>query len=76
MLWTVTSAGNVLASPDEAMVFGIGEHVADAADAIQRSYNADITDEFIKPTVIVNTDGHPVAVIKANDAIISFNFQS
>ncbi len=60
----------------EAMVFGIGEHVADAADAIQRSYNADITDEFIKPTVIVNADGNPVAVIKANDAIISFNFRA
>ena len=60
----------------EAMVFGIGEHVASAADAIQHGYAADVTDEFIKPAVVVDASGNPVATINAGDAIIGFNFRA
>jgi 2,3-bisphosphoglycerate-independent phosphoglycerate mutase len=33
------------------------------------------TDEFIKPTVIVNGDGRPVGLIKAKDSVIFFNYR-
>src|SRR5258707_206310 len=39
-----------------ALVRGVGEKATDALAAIERSYHAGITDEFIKPTVIVGED--------------------
>lgn len=60
----------------EAMVIGIGDQVTSATDAIQRAYDADITDEFIKPAVVVNGSGTPIATIKSNDAIVAFNFRA
>jgi 2,3-bisphosphoglycerate-independent phosphoglycerate mutase len=55
---------------------GVGEPASNALSAIQRSYDAGVTDEFIKPAVIVNADGMPVATIDDGDAIICFNFRS
>ncbi|GCE25825.1 2,3-bisphosphoglycerate-independent phosphoglycerate mutase [Dictyobacter alpinus] len=42
--------------------------------AIQQSYDAGLTDEFILPTVIME-EGHPVSTIKAGDAVIHYNFR-
>ena len=50
----------------DAMVKGIGEYSESAVTAIEKSYNADVTDEFVVPTVIT-TDGKPNGIIKAND---------
>ena len=46
-----------------------------ATAAIQASYDADITDEFIKPCLIQNSDSHQ-GIIEANDAVIFANFRS
>jgi 2,3-bisphosphoglycerate-independent phosphoglycerate mutase len=43
--------------------------------AIQNSYQKDKTDEFIEPTVIVDQNQKPKALIKANDAVIFFNYR-
>lgn len=59
----------------DAMVNGVGVPVTSAAEAIQQAYAADITDEFIKPAVIM-ANGAPVATIQSNDAIIGFNFRA
>jgi 2,3-bisphosphoglycerate-independent phosphoglycerate mutase len=59
----------------DAMVNGVGEPVTSATEAIQKAYAADITDEFIKPAVVM-ADGAPVATIQSNDAIIGFNFRA
>ncbi|MBC8077182.1 MAG: phosphoglycerate mutase (2,3-diphosphoglycerate-independent), partial [Chloroflexales bacterium] len=40
------------------------------------SYDAGVTDEFIKPAVVVDGQGAPVARINAGDTVISFNFRS
>jgi 2,3-bisphosphoglycerate-independent phosphoglycerate mutase len=57
-----------------ALTFGEGE-TAESADAcMDASYAAKITDEFVKPTVIL-TDGKPTATVKANDSVIFFNFR-
>ncbi len=42
--------------------------------AIQASYDAGKTDEFVEPSVIVK-DGKPVATIKDGDSIIFYNFR-
>lgn len=60
----------------DAVVKGIGEIATDAIAAIQSSYQNNITDEFIKPTVIINSTRQPVATIKTGDAVISFNFRT
>ncbi len=58
----------------DAMVNGKGEFCESAVTAIENSYNADVTDEFVVPTVIV-TDGKPNGVIKENDSVVFFNFR-
>src|SRR2546423_8919733 len=57
-----------------AMTKGEGERASSAIEAIQQSYEKNVTDEFILPTVIVE-DSHPVAVVKAGDALIHYNFR-
>ncbi len=58
----------------DALVYGKGEQAADALTAIENSYAANVNDEFVLPTVIVQ-DGHPVATVCDGDAIIFFNFR-
>ncbi|MDO5784044.1 MAG: 2,3-bisphosphoglycerate-independent phosphoglycerate mutase [Eubacteriales bacterium] len=54
----------------EAMVYGEGEYNPDPIAAMQASYDAGVTDEFVVPVVI--TKG---AEIKENDSIIFANFR-
>src|ERR1700757_4291609 len=47
--------------------------------ALQRSYEAGVTDEFIKPIVMTNGSGAsaaPVGLIRDDDAMIFFNFRA
>ncbi len=53
-----------------ALVYGEGEKNPDAVDAVKKSYDNGVTDEFIVPTVV--TEG---ATISANDSVICFNFR-
>jgi 2,3-bisphosphoglycerate-independent phosphoglycerate mutase len=59
----------------DALVSGAGQPVTDAAAAIERSYEANVTDEFIKP-LVVTENGLPVATIKDGDAVLCFNFRT
>ena len=60
----------------DAMVKGEGEKATDAVAAIKQSYAADITDEFVAPTVITDKAGNPTATIKDGDAVLCFNFRT
>jgi 2,3-bisphosphoglycerate-independent phosphoglycerate mutase len=60
----------------DAMVNGIGEKAPDALAAVEKSYAANVTDEFIKPTIIVGEDQKPLATIKEDDVVICFNFRT
>ena len=60
----------------DALVEGIGEHATDMAAAVQKSYDADITDEFIKPVVRVDEAGNPVGTIRPNDVVVFFNYRN
>ncbi|MBQ7133496.1 MAG: 2,3-bisphosphoglycerate-independent phosphoglycerate mutase [Ruminococcus sp.] len=53
-----------------AMVYGEGEHNACAVDAVAKSYENDVTDEFVIPTVIDGTKR-----ISAGDSVVFFNFR-
>ena len=57
-----------------AMVRGEGLQAASALAAIQQSYDKNVTDEFILPTVIME-DGHPIATVQPGDAVIHYNFR-
>ena len=57
-----------------ALVKGEGNTCTSATEGIQASYDAELTDEFVVPTVVVK-DGAPVATIKENDSVIFFNFR-
>ena len=59
----------------DALVNGVGETATDAVAAIEESYQKEVFDEFVKPTVIVNKSGEPVAKIEDGDSVIFFNFR-
>jgi len=60
----------------DVLVNGIGTPAKNATDAIQQSYDAGITDEFIKPIVMVDGQNQPKATIKDGDVVIFFNFRT
>lgn len=60
----------------EAMCAGKGTKSTHALDSIAQSYEAGITDEFIKPIVMVDQQEQPVATIKEDDVVIFFNFRT
>lgn len=57
-----------------ALTYGEGQTAASAAEAMQASYDAGVTDEFVLPTVITE-NGKPVATVEPNDSVIFFNFR-
>ncbi len=59
----------------DALVNGVGEKATSAIKAIEESYAKNVTDEFIKPTVIIENN-QPIATIKNDDVAICFNFRT
>src|SRR6266550_3609894 len=63
-----------------ALVHGEAEtRTGDPIAALQRSYEAGVTDEFIKPIVVTKGSGasaRPVGLIRDDDAVIFFNFRA
>ncbi|MFZ2956602.1 MAG: 2,3-bisphosphoglycerate-independent phosphoglycerate mutase [Candidatus Ozemobacteraceae bacterium] len=57
-----------------ALVHGVGNRTTDPVIAVEASYKANVTDEFLIP-VVVEEAGQPIALINPGDAIISFNFR-
>lgn len=58
----------------DAMVNGVGEKSNSAIQAIESSYQKEIFDEFVVPTVICNNN-EPIATIESKDSVIFFNFR-
>ena len=58
----------------KALTKGEGLTAESATTGIQASYDRDETDEFVKPTVVVE-DGKPVATIQDKDSIVFINFR-
>ncbi len=58
----------------DAIVNGEGEKETSATIAIEKSYQKEVFDEFVMPTLICN-NGEPVARVSENDSVIFFNFR-
>ena len=58
-----------------ALVKGEGQKEQSATSAIEKSYQKEIFDEFVLPTVICNSNDEPIATISKNDSVIFFNFR-
>ena len=58
----------------QALVNGIGEKETSSIIAIEKSYQKEVFDEFVEPTLICNND-EPIATIQKNDSVIFFNFR-
>ena len=60
----------------DLMVHGTGTPAQDVIAAVQASYEAKVTDEFIQPIIGVDAAGQPIATIAADDVVICFNFRT
>jgi len=58
----------------DALVKGEGNKSTSAIKAIEDSYQKEVFDEFVEPTLICNGD-EPIATIAKNDSVIFFNFR-
>ncbi|MCD8422890.1 2,3-bisphosphoglycerate-independent phosphoglycerate mutase [Tenacibaculum finnmarkense] len=60
----------------DALVNGKGSFSTDATQTIQKSYDENITDEFVKPIIMVDEKNQPKTTIKEDDVVIFFNFRT
>ncbi len=60
----------------DLLVHGTGEKSDSISEAIQKSYDTTITDEFIKPIVLTDDKNEPRAKIQEGDVVIFFNFRT
>ncbi|MDC1504531.1 2,3-bisphosphoglycerate-independent phosphoglycerate mutase [Winogradskyella sp.] len=60
----------------DALVNGEGTKTTNALQSIKDNYDAGITDEFIKPLIITDSNNNPTATIKDDDVVIFFNFRT
>lgn len=60
----------------DLMVKGEGKKTQNALEALQQSYEDGVTDEFVKPIVVTDNSGSPLAKIKEGDLVICFNFRT
>ena len=59
----------------DAIVNGEGIKCTSAISALEGSYQKEVFDEFVEPTVITNPNNEPIAKIEENDSVIFFNFR-
>ena len=60
----------------DAMVKGEGEKTDDVLRSIQKSYNDNVTDEFIRPVIRTDSSGAPIGKIEEGDVVLCFNFRT
>ena len=60
----------------DLIVHGMGHQTTDVLKAMQESYDAGVTDEFMKPIVVTDKDGNAIGKIREGDVIVFFNFRN
>ena len=62
----------------DAMVEGDARKASDPMAAIKDSYNQGVTDEFVLPVVLTESEGssQPVTTIQGGDAVMFFNYRA
>jgi len=59
-----------------AMALGSGAKFTSALEAVQKSYQHGITDEFIEPVSIVDQANRPIGLVREDDSLIMFNYRA
>ncbi|WP_277679441.1 2,3-bisphosphoglycerate-independent phosphoglycerate mutase [Gracilibacillus dipsosauri] len=59
----------------DAMVYGEGPSYTDPIEVVEDSYQNEIYDEFVIPSVITDENGNPKATIQDDDSVIFYNFR-
>ena len=59
----------------DLLVHGKGETATNAVEAVRKSYERGVTDEFVEPIAVTGNDGSPVGTINRGDSVIFFNFR-
>ncbi len=60
----------------DLIVHGKGTRTKDILAAMKASYEMDVTDEFMKPIVVVDEKDEPVGTLKEGDVVVFFNFRN
>ncbi len=60
----------------DCLVNGVGDASSDMVEAMQRSYDEGVTDEFVKPIVRIDENGEVIGRIKPNDLVIFYNYRN
>ena len=60
----------------DLIVDGKGTPVTSIIDAMQESYDEGITDEFMKPLVVVDGNGEAIGRLREGDVVVFFNFRN
>ena len=60
----------------DVLVNGVGEKTTSPLVSVQKSYDNNVTDEFIKPIVVVDANQKPIGTIKEGDVVLCFNFRT
>lgn len=60
----------------DLLVHGKGEHTTQPLQALEASYQNNVTDEFVKPIVVCDANDQPLTTIKPHDIVICFNFRT
>jgi 2,3-bisphosphoglycerate-independent phosphoglycerate mutase len=59
-----------------AMVLGNGHRFQSAAEAVRKSYERGITDEFVEPATFVDSRNEPIGRIRDDDSVIMYNYRA
>lgn len=59
----------------DLLVNGVGERTSNPLEVIQRSYNNNVTDEFLQPIVVLDQHGK-ATTIQEGDVVLCFNFRT
>ena len=60
----------------DLLIKGIGTPSTDLQASIKASYANDVTDEFIKPIIMTDELGRPLALIEEGDVVFCYNFRT
>ncbi len=60
----------------DLLVHGKGRKATDVLKALQESYDEGVTDEFVKPIVIVDEENKPLGTLQEGDVVVFINFRN
>ncbi len=60
----------------DLLVSGKGTPTTKILECMKESYDAGVTDEFMKPIVVTDNNGKPLGLVKEDDVIVFLNFRN